>query len=235
VCVPDTGSPPLHANHLEFAPVKFAISRVGATAVPFTYLNRRDAMAYVLAQSACQALIATTGFADQDYLALLDDIEPGWEHAPRRHLPALERVVQIPVGLPAREGVLTLNDVVTAGAGLADWTQPEMDPQQACDILCTSGTTGSPKGVVLTHDGLLRNAFSSALTRAFEDGGRILFSLPLYHVFGNAEGSRRPARRRGRAGLAGSDGDAGVLGQARGDPRVPPRRMAALGRPGAVP
>ena len=44
-------------------------------------------------------------------------------------------------------------------------------------IFSTSGTGGEPKGVVLEHDMLLRSAYGSALTRAFEDGRRILFAL----------------------------------------------------------
>jgi len=42
------------------------------------------------------------------------------------------------------------------------------------DVVYTSGTTGSPKGVLLTHDMLLRTAYASAYTRAFHDGRRIL-------------------------------------------------------------
>ena len=61
-------------------------------------------------------------------------------------------------------------------------------PAAPCDIIYTSGTTGPPKGVLLTHDMLLRTAFGSAYARAFEDGRRILFSLPMYHVFGYVEG-----------------------------------------------
>ena len=55
-------------------------------------------------------------------------------------------------------------------------------------LVYTSGTTGPPKGVMLTHDMLLRTAFGSAYGRAFEDGRRILFSLPMYHVYGYVEG-----------------------------------------------
>jgi fatty-acyl-CoA synthase len=61
-------------------------------------------------------------------------------------------------------------------------------PSAIGDILYTSGTTGSPKGVMVTHDAVLRTGYASALTRAFEDGRRVLFSLPCYHMFGYVEG-----------------------------------------------
>ena len=55
-------------------------------------------------------------------------------------------------------------------------------------MIYTSGTSGAPKGVMLSHDALLRSAYGSAWTRAFQDGRRILFALPLYHVFAYVEG-----------------------------------------------
>ena len=61
-------------------------------------------------------------------------------------------------------------------------------PDSPGDILYTSGTTGLPKGVVVTHDAVLRTSYASALTRAYADGRRILFSLPCYHMFGYVEG-----------------------------------------------
>jgi len=57
-------------------------------------------------------------------------------------------------------------------------------PHDAAVIMFTSGTTGSPKGVVQTHDNLTRAAYAGAYHQAFEPGRRAVFSLPLYHGFG---------------------------------------------------
>jgi fatty-acyl-CoA synthase len=60
-------------------------------------------------------------------------------------------------------------------------------PSHAADILYTSGTTGNPKGVLLTHEMLVRTAFASAFGRGLTPGHRVVFSLPMYHVFGYIE------------------------------------------------
>ncbi|MGE4428014.1 MAG: class I adenylate-forming enzyme family protein [Solirubrobacteraceae bacterium] len=179
----------LMANHLEFAPLKFAIARAGAVAIPFNYLYRQEELAYVLAQSECRALITMTGFAGLDYLGMLDGIAPGWEDGASEQLPGLHTVVQMETELPARAGVPTIDDLAAKGdanAGASDGAR--RNPADVGDILYTSGTTGSPKGVLVTHDAALRTGYGSALTRAFEDGRRVLFSLPCYHMFGYVEG-----------------------------------------------
>jgi fatty-acyl-CoA synthase len=53
----------LVANYLEFIPLKFAIARTGAVAIPFNYLYRRDELGYVLAQSGCNVLNAAINLA----------------------------------------------------------------------------------------------------------------------------------------------------------------------------
>ena len=67
------------ANYLEFVPLKFAIARAGAVAIPFNYLYRRDELGYVLRQSRCDVLVTMTGFVGLDYLGMLDEIAPGWD------------------------------------------------------------------------------------------------------------------------------------------------------------
>ena len=186
----------LMANYLEFVPVKFAVARAGAVAIPFNYLYRQDELGYVLRQSRCGVLVAMTGFGGLDYPAMLDAIAPGWAAGPVPELPDLRQVVLLDtaVGTPARPGVLDVAGLAELGdrnLGLADACQAEagaVTPDSPGDILYTSGTTGLPKGVVVTHDAVLRTSYASALTRAYAEGRRILFSLPCYHMFGYVEG-----------------------------------------------
>ena len=174
------------ANYPEFVTVKFAIARVGAIAVPLNFLYRQNELRYVLADSACRVVVTMTGFRGLDYQAMLDGITPGWD-APASGAPWT--VVLLDTDGRARSACLTV-----AGLGALGDENPgasgalAADPHDASDMLYTSGTTGSPKGVLVTHDAVLRNAYASALTRAYEDGRRILFSLPCYHMFGYIEG-----------------------------------------------
>ncbi|MFR9806850.1 class I adenylate-forming enzyme family protein [Pseudonocardia sp. RS010] len=178
----------LMANHVEFAPLKFAIARAGGIAVPFNFLYRAEELAYVLGQSRVSVLISMTGFGDLDYPAMFDAVAPGWERGPTAELPELRHVVQLPTeGIAARAGAGTVEDLLSLGDAHPGGATPAA-PDDLADILYTSGTTGSPKGVTVTHDAIRRTGFASALTRAFEDGRRILFSLPCYHMFGYVEG-----------------------------------------------
>ena len=175
------------ANYPEFVALKYAIARVGAVAVPINILNRPDELRYVLEQSDAALLVVMDRFRGADYLGMLDLIAPGWERGGGSALPALRQVVVFPA-----EGGLERRPTATPFANLeraADEFAPvEVEPGHDCDILYTSGTTGPPKGVQLTHDMLTRTGFGSAYARAFEDARRIVFSLPLYHVFGYVEG-----------------------------------------------
>ena len=67
-------------------------------------------------------------------------------------------------------------------------TSKELHGDEASDIIYTSGSTKAPKGVVLTHDMLMRSAFASCRNRGFELGRRIHVPLPMFHVYGYVEG-----------------------------------------------
>lgn len=176
------------ANYAEFVALKYALSRVGAIAVPINILNRADELRYVLGQSDASLLVIMDEFRGTDYLAMLDAIAPGWEReGGGSALPALRQVIVFSAeGGADAQTRGTPFSVLESGSGA--FADVPVEPDQDCDILYTSGTTGPPKGVQLTHDMLTRTAFASAYARAFENGRRIAFSLPLYHVFGYVEG-----------------------------------------------
>ncbi|MFT4263840.1 MAG: class I adenylate-forming enzyme family protein [Nocardioides sp.] len=179
----------LMANYPEFVPFKFAIARTGATAIPFNFLYRTEELGYVLAQSRCSVLLTMTGFAGLDYLEMLDTIAPGWEKASEHAGLELRHVVVLSTDGRDRAGATTYAELFELGSshpGAA--AAPTHGPDDIGDMLYTSGSTGSPKGVLVTHDAVLRTGYASALTRAYGDGRRILFSLPCYHMFGYVEG-----------------------------------------------
>jgi len=180
------------ANYPEFVAIKFAIARVGAVAVPINFLLRAGELRYILEQSDAKLLITMDSFGDRDYQADLDAIMPDWFESPGAPCFAkLQHVVVFPCSGEIRPGVLTLQQLQASGQSLPDSrlaTLESLDLARTnADIIYTSGTTGSPKGVMLEHDMILRAAYASAYTIAFEDGRSLLFSLPMYHVFGYVE------------------------------------------------
>lgn len=177
------------ANYAEFVVARYAIARLGAVTVPINVANRSAELGFVLGRSDARVLITMDHFRDLDHLSALDELAPGWADRPGTAggaaFPELRHVVVHPTGYGApRPGTVTLAELeraepVTADAGA---------PHDVADVLFTSGTTGEPKGVQLTHDMLLRTAYGSTWGRAYGDGHRVVFSLPLFHVYGYVEG-----------------------------------------------
>ena len=178
----------LMANVPEFVTLKLAISLVGAVCVPLNSMLRRDELAYVLDQSDARWLFLHQTIGGNRAAEAVQDI---FAEVPEE---VRLGVVCIPTENGAIDPTFVTWDAFKAMAGSA--TPEELArrralseyPDEVSDIIYTSGTTGHPKGVLLTHDMLLRCAFSSALSRAFQDGRRIFTALPLYHVFAYVEG-----------------------------------------------
>ena len=161
------------ANYPEFTAIKFAVSRAGAVCVPANFMLRGQELAYVLDQSDSAMLFTMEEFRGHDYLADLELIK---------------------ADIPKIRNIFTLAGVEALAACATPESNAELarretaaDGTALSDILYTSGTTGRSKGVMLTHDMVLRAAFSSVIAGAFEDGRRMLFAMPMYHVFGYAE------------------------------------------------
>lgn len=180
------------ANLPDFIALKLAISRLGAVSVAINYLLRHEELAYVLRQSDAKVLITMDRLRGVDYLECLDRIAPGWETSGGGSaLAQLQQIFVRAVDPAVSHRGAPLSCLEAAGAAIPDehvlMLSRSTDPRTVSDILYTSGTTGKPKGVMLTHDAVTRTAYASAYTRAFQDGRRIGYALPMYHVFGYVE------------------------------------------------
>lgn len=178
-------------NRTEMVAAKLAVARIGAIAAPLNYSYRGDELIAALHHCGAEVLITISRSLATDFLQVLDERLPGWERrgSGDETLPRLRRVVLVDDDRPGAE---TLKGLAERGRGVPteaiDRLTDAVDPDSVCDIVFTSGTTGHPVAAELTHDMVLRSAYGSAYHRAFDDGWRICFSLPVYHVFGYIEG-----------------------------------------------
>lgn len=178
-------------NRPEFVAVALAVARLGATAVPINFQYRAEELAMVLARAEASVLISIAASIGVDHLAVLDAMVPGWDSGARSpRLPHLRDILL--VSATGRPGAADLAGLVDRAHHVDESTihrlERDVAPDAECDIVFTSGTSGQPLGAVLTHDMVLRSAYGSAYHRGFDDGWRICFSLPMYHVFGYIEG-----------------------------------------------
>ena len=126
---------------------------------PVNLLSQPQQMAYVLEHSDCRVVFAS----------------PEWEAPVRALLAGLSR----PVAL-----VVTAADApaVPQAGTLAAASPPPPDPQAVALLMYTSGTTGRPKGVMLTQANLAANARAIVAEHGLGPDDRVLAVLPLYHI-----------------------------------------------------
>ena len=153
-------------NVPQFPVVYHGALRAGAAVVPMNPLLRAREIAYYLEDSGASVLFA---WHEQAEAALQAARQAG-----------VERVVC--VGGEGEVGAESFAELLAA-AEPADLLV-QRDPAEAAVILYTSGTTGRPKGALLSHSSLLWNAQVSSELHTIETEDRLLGTLPLFHSFG---------------------------------------------------
>ena len=185
-------------NNIEWLLLQMASARIGAVLVNINPAYRPRELAYALERSEVQGLFAIPAFRSSDYVAMLTGLAPELDGQPPDALeckafPLLRRVVVYdPLAVEATSrpcpGFTTWAEVIAAGADVdrqrLDAVTASLDPDDPINIQYTSGTTGFPKAVVLTHHNILNNAWFTARAMHFGERDRLCISVPFYHCFG---------------------------------------------------
>ncbi len=161
----------------------YAAATIGAVTVPVNTRFKRDELEYCLSQADVKLLFVADRFLKIDFIGMLREIAPAIDRTlPDPKLPGLENVVVAGTDVP--KGALAFRDMVALGSA---WDEPVFDEVTPGDVLLmqfTSGTTSYPKGVMLTHDNMLRNAAYIAERFDLKEGDRYYSSRVFYHVAG---------------------------------------------------
>ncbi|PZC49249.1 MAG: fatty-acyl-CoA synthase [Chloroflexi bacterium] len=170
-------------NNVEWIIVQYATAKVGAILVNINPAYRTHELSYVLNQSGVSVLIATAGFRQANYAAMVQEV---WSETP-----GLKQVFIIGPEAPAkmetwdalleRAGQVSGDDLKARGASL-QFDDP-------INIQYTSGTTGFPKGATLSHHNILNNGYFVARRLRLSDKDRLCVPIPFYHCFGMVLGN----------------------------------------------
>jgi fatty-acyl-CoA synthase len=183
-------------NWPEWVILHLATARIGAVLVTVNPSYRPNELAYALQQSDSRALFLIDRFKTSDYFDMLAEVLPelresveGRVESP--HFPELHRVVAIPDRAP--HGMTTWKAMMEAAAAVSDaeLTNREvaLDPDDPIILQYTSGTTGAPKGVLLSHRNLLLNAHYVGRCQRLAADDRVCVPVPFYHCFGAVIGT----------------------------------------------
>ena len=183
-------------NRPEWTLTQFAAAKAGLILVTINPAYRLSELEFALAKVGCAAIVTATAFKTSQYMEMLNTLlpelatsQPGELRAAR--LPQLRAVIQI--GGPACPGTLAFEEVARMGSqrhreALAALTRT-LQFDDAVNIQFTSGTTGSPKGVTLTHHNILNNGYFVGRAMRLTETDRICIPVPLYHCFGMVMGN----------------------------------------------
>ena len=184
-------------NYSEWVVAQFATAKIGAVLVTVNPAYRTHELEYVLKQSEADALILIGQFRTSDYVGMANEVIPELkDSAPGElrcsNLPRLRNVIFIPPpsGHQAKvpDGMWSWEDVRRKSGEVneADLAQRQgsCDPDDTINIQYTSGTTGNPKGAMLTHYNLVANGYYSGEGMKFTEEDRLCIPVPFYHCFG---------------------------------------------------
>ena len=178
-------------NYPQWVVTQFATAKMGAVLVTVNTNYKKYELEYLLKQSDSTTLIMMGGTKDNSYVDHIYAVCPELaESAPGqldcKKLPFLKNVIFLDEaeqpGMYRWSDVLRLSEKVTEEERTA--LQASLDPHDVINMQYTSGTTGFPKGVMLTHYNIINNGKIIGESMAFTEKDRLCITVPLFHCFG---------------------------------------------------
>ena len=178
-------------NYPEWVIAQFATAKIGVVLVTVNTNYKVFELEYLLSQSDATTLLLIDGFKDANYVEILNklcpeiaDSDPG--HLKAEKLPCLKNIIYLGDNHPP--GMFKWQDIMAMGQEVSDKElderQRSLDPHDVINMQYTSGTTGFPKGVMLTHYNILNNGFFIGECMRFTDKDRLCIPVPFFHCFG---------------------------------------------------
>jgi len=179
-------------NHQQWLLTMFATAKIGAIMVTVNTSYKIFELEYLLRQSDSSTLILMDGYRDTDYVGILNQLNPELKNS----RPGQSQFVQFPYlknviyfgDKPTPEGMYNWDQLYDMADSVGETALAErkasLDIHDVINMQYTSGTTGYPKGVMLTHFNLVNNGKSIADCMAFTENDRLCITVPFFHCFG---------------------------------------------------
>jgi fatty-acyl-CoA synthase len=190
-------------NVPEWVILQFATGKVGAVLVTVNPAYRASELKYVLDQSDAAALFLTKGVKGADFVEILGQAVPELADGDISvdELPYLRHVVLMGEG--SREGlpIMGFEEFEERGSGVSPAElrerQESLGADEVINMQYTSGTTGFPKGVQLTHTNIVKNAFYIGECMELGPEDRVCIPVPFFHCFGCVLGTLNTVTHEG--------------------------------------
>ncbi len=168
----------------------WATVKIGAVLVTVNTAYKIHEAEYLLRQSDTHTLVMIAGYKDSDYVRIMRELCPELETAQpgtlnARRLPRLRNIITVECDLP---GAFTWDEAIDLGESVpvteVTARARSLRVHDVCNMQYTSGTTGFPKGVMLTHYNVVNNgkAIGDCMDLSTED--RLMIQVPMFHCFG---------------------------------------------------
>lgn len=183
-------------NTWEWAVTQYAAFKIGVILVNLNPAYKAQELEYVLNKVECKGIVIGEAFKTTDYHAILASIAPEFESNHSKtlvshNLPHLRTVIKTTD--VEHDGIYRFKDLLNtptlAQLQRIEYVASQLQFDDVANIQFTSGTTGSPKGTMLTHHNILNNGYFVGEGIHLTDNDRICLAVPLFHCFGMVMGN----------------------------------------------